>query len=58
MGLALGIRVFGSINDGTTLSVGGERVKTIGEVLLLALNSLGFALQTYGTKIDLQRRSA
>lgn len=50
MGLALAVRVFGFINDGTTLAMGDQKAKTIGEVLFAALNSLGFAIQTFRMK--------
>lgn len=47
MGLILVVRFFGFAQDGTTLAMGDQKVKVIGEFLFLALNAVGFALQTY-----------
>jgi len=47
LAFALAVRLFGSAEDGTTLAMGDQRVKTIGEILFLALNTLGFVLQSY-----------
>ena len=50
MGFILAVRMFGFAADGTTLAMGDQRVKTIGEVIFLTLNTLGFFLQTYQRK--------
>lgn len=50
MGLILAVRMFGFIQDGTTLATGDQRVKTIGEVVFLTLNATAFILQTYLSK--------
>lgn len=47
MGFILAVRMFGLAEDGTTLAMGDQRVKTIGETIFLTLNTLGFVLQTY-----------
>src|SRR5215470_2624326 len=47
MGLVLAVRLFGFAVDGTTLAMGDQQVKFTGEIVFLALNTLGFALQTY-----------
>jgi hypothetical protein len=47
MGFILAVRMFGFAEDGTTLAMGDQRVKTIGEMVFLTLNTLGFILQTY-----------
>lgn len=47
MAFILVIRFFGFAEDGTTLAMGDQKVKVIGEAVFLALNTLGFALQTY-----------
>jgi hypothetical protein len=47
MALILAVRFFGFAQDGTTLAMGDQKVKTIGETLFLILNALGFALLTY-----------
>ena len=46
MGVTLAVRIFGFINDGTTLAMGNQRPITIVEVIFLVLNTLGFILQT------------
>ena len=47
MAFILAVRMFGFAEDGTTLAMGDQRVKTIGEFLFLTLNVLGFGVQTY-----------
>ena len=47
MGLVLAVRLFGFAHDGTTLAMGGQKVKFTGELIFLTLNTLGFILQTY-----------
>ena len=47
MALILALRLFGFAHDGTTLATADQTVKTIGEIVFLTLNTLGFALQTY-----------
>jgi hypothetical protein len=47
MAFILSVRMFGFAEDGTTLAMGDQRVKTIGEMVFLTLNTLGFVLQTY-----------
>jgi len=47
MTLILGVRFFGFAEDGTTLAMGDQKVKTIGEGVFLVLNAIGFFLQTY-----------
>jgi hypothetical protein len=46
MALILAVRLFGSAVDGTTLAMGGQKVKFTGEVVFLALNSIGFWFQS------------
>ena len=46
MGLALAVRVFGFLADGTTVAMGDQKVKTIGEVVFLALNCVGLLVQS------------
>ena len=46
MGVTLVVRIFGFINDGTTLAMGNQRPITIVEFIFLVLNTLGFILQT------------
>jgi hypothetical protein len=48
--LVLSARIFGFVKDGTTLETGTQKTKTRGEVVFLALNAAGFALQTYRTR--------
>lgn len=50
MTLVLSVRLFGFMQDGTTLAMGTQKMKTTGEIIFLALNAVGFALQTYGRK--------
>jgi Domain of unknown function (DUF4345) len=50
MALVLGLRLFGFAHDGTTIAMGDQKVKTIGEIVFLTLNVLGFALQTFVRK--------
>jgi hypothetical protein len=45
MGATLIIRIFGFINDGTTLAMGNQRAITIVEIVMLALNMLGLIVQ-------------
>jgi len=47
MASILAVRLFGFAQDGTTLAMGDQRVKAVGEVLFLMLNTLAFYLQTY-----------
>jgi hypothetical protein len=47
MGLVLAVRLFGFAHDGTTLAMGDQKAKFTGEIVFLALNTLGFILQTY-----------
>lgn len=47
MASILAVRMFGFHVDGTTLSMGDQRVKTIGESVFLVLNSFGLYLQTH-----------
>ncbi len=46
MALILAVRMFGFAVDGTTLAMGDQRVKTVGEIVFLTLNMLGFFIQT------------
>jgi hypothetical protein len=46
IGLALAVRLYGFVTDGTTISMSDERVKTYGEIIFLVLNSIGFVVQT------------
>ena len=46
MGITLAVRVFGFMNDGTTLAMGNQRAITIVEIVFLALNTLGLVVQT------------
>lgn len=46
MGATLAVRIFGFINDGTTLAMGNQRTITIIEIVFLALNTLGLVVQT------------
>jgi uncharacterized protein DUF4345 len=50
MGLILAVRLYGFAADGTTLAMGDQRLKTIGEVVLLVLNLAGFAAHTVGLR--------
>jgi hypothetical protein len=50
MGLILAVRMFGFTVDGTTLAMGGQKVKFTGEVVFLTLNTIAFSLQTYLSK--------
>jgi hypothetical protein len=50
MAFILAVRILGFAQDGTTLAMGGQRVKTTGEIVFLTLNTLGFAVQTYVRK--------
>jgi len=46
MGVALVIRIFGFMNDGTTLAMGNQRAITIVEIVFLTLNTVGLIVQT------------
>jgi hypothetical protein len=46
MGLVLAVRLYGFATDGTSITMGDERVKTIGEIVFFVLNTIGFAVQT------------
>jgi len=50
MGVTLVVRIFGFMNDGTTLAIGNQRPITIVEIAFLALNTLGFIAQTRSTR--------
>jgi len=50
MGVTLVVRIFGFMNDGTTLAMGNQRPITIVEIVFLALNTLGFIAQTRSTR--------
>jgi hypothetical protein len=55
--LVLAIRLFGFAQDGTTLSIGDQRVKTIREALFLGLNAVAIALYFIPARmLHLQRR--
>jgi hypothetical protein len=44
--LILAVRIFGFAVDGTTLAMGGQKVKFTGELVFLTLNAIALALQT------------
>jgi hypothetical protein len=46
MGVTLLVRVFGFVNDGTTLAMGNQRAITIVEIVFMTLNLLGLVVQT------------
>jgi hypothetical protein len=46
MGVTLVVRIFGFMNDGTTLAMGNQRPITIVEIVFLVLNTLGLVVQT------------
>lgn len=50
MASILAIRLFGFATDGTTLEMGGQRVKTTGEGVFLVLNAIGYAVHHRGSK--------
>src|SRR5579872_2016501 len=50
MAFVLAVRMFGFMLDGTTLAMGDQKVKTIGEIVFLTLNSVGLIFQTYLVK--------
>jgi hypothetical protein len=50
MGVTLVVRIFGFINDGTTLAMGNQRTITIVEIVFLTLNVLGLVVQTRVSK--------
>lgn len=45
MGATLVVRIFGFMNDGTTLAMGHQRPITIAEIVFLMLNTLGLVVQ-------------
>jgi len=45
IGLTLAVRLFGFMNDGTTLAMGNEKMITIIETVFLMLNTLGLVVQ-------------
>jgi hypothetical protein len=45
MGVTLVVRIFGFMNDGTTLAMGHQRPITIAEIAFLLLNTLGLVVQ-------------
>jgi hypothetical protein len=47
LGLALGLRIFGFVHDGTALAMGNQRPIAIAESVLLVLNLAGLGLQNY-----------
>jgi hypothetical protein len=46
MGVTLAWRIFGFVNDGTTLAMSNQRVIPIVEIVFLVLNTLGLTVQT------------
>jgi hypothetical protein len=46
MGVTLVVRIFGFMNDGTTLAMGNQKPITIVEIVFLTLNVLGFIMQS------------
>jgi hypothetical protein len=50
MAFILALRLFGFAHDGTTIAMGDQKTKTVGEIVFLTLNVLGFALQTFVRK--------
>jgi hypothetical protein len=50
MAFILGVRLLGFAIDGTTLAMGDQQVKTIGEAVFLTLNTLGWFAQTLALK--------
>ncbi len=46
MGVTLVVRIFGFMNDGTTLAMGNQRPITIIEIVFMVLNTLGLVVQT------------
>jgi len=44
MAAILAVRFFGFAHDGTTLAMGDQKAKTIGESVFLVLNAVGFFL--------------
>jgi Domain of unknown function (DUF4345) len=47
MAFILAVRLFGFAQDGTTFTTGTQKFKMTGELVFLALNTLGFALQIF-----------
>jgi hypothetical protein len=56
MAFILAVRMFGFAEDGTTLAMGDQKVKTTGEVVFLVLNAIGYFLQTYLGKPTLEQQ--
>jgi hypothetical protein len=56
MAFILAVRMFGFAQDGTTLAMGDQKVKTIGETVFLVLNAIGFVLQSYLVKATTEER--
>ena len=52
----IAVRMFGFAEDGTTLAMGEQKVKTVGEVVFLLLNAVGYVLQTYLVKPTLEQQ--
>jgi hypothetical protein len=46
MGITLVVRIFGFMNDGTTLAMGNQRIITIVETVFLVLNTAGLIAQS------------
>jgi hypothetical protein len=46
MGVTLVVRIFGFMNDGTTLATGNQKPITIIEIVFLTLNIAGFIMQS------------
>ena len=46
MALVLAVRMFGFARDGTTLAMGDQRTKVVGEVVFLTLNAAAYVLET------------
>ena len=44
--MTLVVRIFGFVNDGTTLAMGNQKAITIVEIVFLTLNTLGLVIQT------------
>jgi len=55
MFLILAVRMFGFAEDGTTLAMGEQKVKTVGEIVFLLLNTAGYVLQTFFVKPTLEQ---
>jgi len=46
MGLVLAVRLYGFAADGTSIAMGNETRKTVGEIVFLLLNAIGLIVQT------------